>query len=91
MKVIMNGKMYNTETAKNVGSWNTEDNYDGFYYNVQTLYKKKTGEFFIYDYGMNPRHKWEKIEKLTEKQAKEWSEKHLSTEEYIEIFGDVEE
>ena len=32
-----------------------------------------------------------KIIPLTEEEAKEWGEEHLSGEKYIEIFGDVEE
>ena len=47
MKKIINGKMYNTETAKEIGSWNNGRYRSDFYYVGETLYKKKTGELFV--------------------------------------------
>lgn len=49
MKKIIDGKMYNTETAKECGTW---DNCEyGFNRVEETLYRKKTGEFFIHGEG----------------------------------------
>lgn len=45
MKKIINGKMYDTETAKHIGDRN----------NCEALYQKKTGEFFLYsESGITP-------------------------------------
>ena len=51
MKKIINGKMYNTETAKEIGSWNNGRYRSDFYYVGETLYKKKTGELFVFGEG----------------------------------------
>ena len=101
MKKIINGKMYNTETATNVGEYRSGYPND-FHYYEETLYKKKTGEFFLYGKGnaASPYTKsvgqncWsgsEEIIPYTEAESKEWAEKHLDADEYIEVFGDVEE
>lgn len=101
MKKIINGKLYNTETAKLVGS--TSHSYPGnFEYWAENLYLKKTGEFFIHGIGGamskysrsvdgNTFTGGEAIVPLTLKEAREWAEKHLEVEEYEQIFGEVEE
>ena len=44
MKKVINGKMYNTDTAKRMADWSY--GYPGnFEYYEEELYKKKTGEF----------------------------------------------
>ena len=101
MKKIINGRLYNTETAKLVSS--TDYGYPGnFAYWAESLYLKKTGEFFIHGIG-GPMSKYsrsaggntvtggEEIIPLTVKEAQEWAEKHLEVEEYEQIFGEVEE
>lgn len=51
MKKIINGKLYNTETAKEVGQyWNGYDCENDFY-EKEKLYLKKTGEWFLYGEG----------------------------------------
>ena len=52
MKKIINERMYNTETATEI-DWqeNTANRGDYSYYR-EYLYRKKTGEFFLYGYGM---------------------------------------
>lgn len=102
MKKIINGKMYNTETAKEMGShWNGYPRSD-FNYCEETLYRKKTGEYFLYgdggaatcysySVGQNCRSGGEDIVPLTEEEAKTWAERSLDADEYIEIFGEVEE
>lgn len=102
MKRIINGKLYNTETAKEMGIYYSDYARNDFDYYEETLYKKKTGEFFLYGFG-NAASKYaksafgggqcggENIKPLTEEQAKKWTENHLEADEYIEIFGEVEE
>ena len=101
MKKIINGKLYNTETAKEVAEyWN---GYPGGDFNViyETLYQKRTGEYFLYCKG-GPMTQYaeavwggmaygEQIIPYTEKLAKEWAVEHISADEYMELFGEVEE
>ena len=82
MKKVINGKMYNTETAEKVGEWDNEK-YGSYDYYGEELYRKKTGEFFIKAWGVG-------IEPITEEEAKKWAER-LTGEEYEKIFGPVEE
>ena len=102
MKKIINGKVYNTETAKKVASWYSSYARNDFHYYEEELYQKKTGEFFLYGEGnaASPysrscgQNEWcggEKIVPLTFAEAQEWSEKHLDGEDYCEIFGEPDE
>lgn len=100
MKKIINGKRYDTDTAKNVGYWCSNIT-DGLYRVEEILYRKKTGEFFLLGAG-GPRTKYaewtetrnlcggEKIIPLSEEAAREWAEESLSPEEYEAAF-DVQE
>lgn len=101
MKKIINGKMYNTETAKCVGWWDN-GRYGNFYYCAESLYRKKTGEYFLYGSGgamskyseSCDSNSWSggcKIIPMTEAEAKRWAEQYLTGEEYEEVFGEVEE
>lgn len=47
MKKIINGKMYNTETAEKLTSWEHSYRSQVDWYE-EMLYKKKTGEYFLY-------------------------------------------
>ncbi len=51
MKKVIDGKVYDTETATLKAEW--ENMYDArnFNYVEEQLYQKKTGEFFLYGYG----------------------------------------
>lgn len=102
MLKIINGKKYNTETAEKVGSyWNGRSASD-FDYCEESLYKKRTGEFFLYGEG-GARSKYarsagqncwsggEMITPMTYEEAQAWAEEHLTGEEYEEIFGEVSE
>lgn len=101
MKKIINGKKYDTDTAKEIGYWNNGLLYSDFCYIEETLYKKKTGEFFLYGIGGvmtkyavnngNNSMSGKAIIPLTEDEAKKWAEDHLTVGEYEEVFGEVEE
>lgn len=101
MKKIINGKLYNTETAKCVGS----DRYSyprDFHYWCETLYRKKGGDYFLHGEG-GPASKYaekvdsngwsggESIIPMNIDEAKKWAEVHLDVDEYIEEFGEPEE
>lgn len=101
MKSIINGKKYDTKTAKELAFYTYLCPND-FRYLQETLYQKRTGEFFLYGeggpaskyavvLGQNERCGGEKIIPLTVDEAKRWAEEHIDGDEYEEIFGEVEE
>lgn len=101
MKKIINNKLYDTETATEIGYWSNGYSKADFKFCNETLYKKKTGEFFLYGEGGalteysenhgNSQSEGNSIIPFTEEEAKSWSMKYLNADEYIEIFGQVEE
>lgn len=101
MRKIINGKLYDTDTATYIdykGEYNCRD-FSSFY---EELYRKKTGEYFLYGVG-GPATKYaeyiltcgytdgEKIIPLSESEARNWAEENLSADKYIELFGECEE
>ncbi len=102
MKKIINGKVYDTGKAERVGEWDNGKWDDRLYRCSEELYRKRTGEFFLYGYG-GPGSKYsvscgnnswsgsEKIIPLTYDAAREWAEEHLDGEEYEAIFGEIVE
>lgn len=99
---IINGRKYDTETAKMVGSWDNGYPTSDFNYCSEKLFRKKTGEFFLFgDGGAMSKYSMScgtnnwcgscEIIPLSEDGAKQWAEEHLDGDAYIEIFGDVEE
>lgn len=102
MKRIINGRSYDTNTATKLAEWSSGEFVNDLHYSAETLYKKKTGEFFIYgEGGAMSRYatalgdnRWgagERIMPMSESEAREWAEEHLSGDEYESIFGVVEE
>lgn len=101
MNKVINGRMYNTETAKEVASYSNGYNYNDFNYYSEELYKKKTGEFFLYGYGNanskyaesngNMRDSGSEIIPLDIGDVKKWVEEHADGDTYVELFGEVEE
>lgn len=100
MKKVIGGKMYDTATAKCIGNY-WYSSHDKFDYVDETLYKKRTGEFFIHGAG-GPLSDWADVQSdgaydgggikpLTLDEAEKWGEKHLSGDEYVAAFGRVEE
>lgn len=101
MKKIINNKMYNTETAKYIAEF-SEGTGRGFSDFTESLYQKKTGEFFIYGSG-GPMSKYSKhtgentwsgssdIEPLTPDDVKDWLSSHGYVDEYIALFGELDE
>ena len=101
MKKIINNLLYNTETAKAVGKWTNGLYPNDFEYCRETLYRKKTGEYFIHGegggnskYGIwrgNSGGPGEQIRPYTYEDAREWAEEHLDIDEYAKEFGEPEE
>lgn len=101
MKKIINGRLYNTDTAKEVGSYSNCLGYGDFRFLNESLYRKKTGEFFLYGeggpmtrYAVRDGDMWaggEDITPMSVESAKKWAEEYLSADEYEGIFGPVSE
>lgn len=102
MKKNINGKVYDTGTAKELGSWANGGTWRDFSHMEETLYRKKTGEFFLHGEG-GPMTKYaqpagqnswsggERIMPMTFAEARKWAEEHLDGDEYEDIFGAVTE
>ena len=102
MKKIINNKAYDTDTAKELGSWSNMADYGNFSQFSETLYRKKTGEFFLYGEGgpmtkyavAEGQNSWRggsRIMPLSFQEARAWAEEHLDGDEYEQIFGEVSE
>lgn len=101
MKKIINGKVYDTETAKKIGDYTSPHARNDFRWYSEELYRKKTGEFFVYGkgngaspYAVREFDGWtygKKIEPLSYSEAQKWTEEHLDADEYIKIFGEPAE
>lgn len=101
MKKIIDGKRYDTATAKKIGCDGYSNRSDfGFW--EETLYQKRTGEFFLHGVGgpaskyaeTTGQNEWsggEKIIPLEFENARKWAEDHLEADEYESAFGPVEE
>tara|TARA_R110002074_G_scaffold267046_1_gene439314 strand:- start:66 stop:371 length:306 start_codon:yes stop_codon:yes gene_type:complete len=101
MKKVINGKMYNTETAKLIET-HTYKYPSDFEWFKESLYQKKTGEFFIDGEGgglskyaeEGATGGWSygsKVSPISEIEAKAWVEEHSDVELYGELFGEVSE
>ena len=94
--------MYNTDTAKLLGTYEYGNGCGDFNHILEELYQKKTGEFFLYGSG-GPKTSycvrcgsstWSGSSRITPysvAEAKEWAMENLTGDEYEEIFGEVEE
>lgn len=99
MKKHIDGKLYNTETAKKIADWNNGKTGELFF--SETLHQKKTGEFFLFGTG-EPQSKYSEFHKnswlrkgssviipMSWENAKEWAEKHMISEDYNKFFGEI--
>ena len=102
MRKIINKKMYDTDTADFVEEFENTPYKNNYQYYIKTLYRKKTGEFFLHGYG-NAASKYAEVRAdrmrspgeiiipLTEDEAKNWVEQYSDVDTYIELFGEIEE
>ena len=98
MKKIINGKLYDTDTAKELGFWDNGYFPNDFNYCAEWLHRKRTGEYFLYGKG-GARSKYGEragsnlwadgrtIIPMTYEEARRWAEEKLDADEYAEIFG----
>lgn len=101
MKKIIKGSLYNTDTAKFLGciepaGYNTND----FNYFCETLYRTKSGKYFLHGegHGNSKYGEWngntggwgEQIYPLSPDMARQWAKDNLTDSEYIEAFVGTE-
>ena len=101
MKKIINGRVYDTETAKKIRKWD-----NGLYGNDdracrEILYKKTKGEYFLFGNGGaltkysiphgNSSCGSSDIIPLTKDEVKFWMEKKGDPDTYTKEFGEVPE
>lgn len=85
MKQVIDGLLYNTETAHTIGNYYNNKTYSDFDCIDETLYKTKKGRYFIHhDNGV--RCGGEYIEPVSVEEAKEWLEAHCDADEYLDEF-----
>ena len=101
MKKIIDGRKYDTDTAKEIG-YDSYSNSMDFHWWEETLYRKANGEYFLHGRGGPMSHyarqveqnSWsggQRIEPMTWAEARKWAEDHMSADEYEAEFGEVEE
>ena len=102
MKKIISGKVYDTERAKELGWWQNTGDCRDFAWVCETLYRKKTGEYFLHGEGgpatcyatAAGSNSWSggtRIMPLSYAEARTWAEEKLEAEKYEAIFGAVAE
>lgn len=98
MNKVIQGKRYDTETATKKAFVCSNVSSRDFSYWEETLYQKRTGEYFLFGQGgpmsryavSEGNNTWSggaKIIPLSEGQARKWAEQHLDGDEYDEIFS----
>ena len=102
MKKVINGKRYDTDAAREIASASSPEGRSDFHWWEETLYRKSTGEYFLYGQG-GPASKYAescgqnqwsggaKIMPVSLETAQKWAEEHLDADAYEEIFGAIEE
>lgn len=102
MKKVINGKLYNTETAKEIKSVSHGDGPRDFRYYEETLYRKRTGEYFLageggpmtkyrQTVGQNSWRGGDGIIPLSYEETLAWAEQEMDVDEYEAEFGQVDE
>lgn len=102
MKKVIAGALYNTDTAKEIGSWEPNGyDHNNFSYFCERLYRTKSGKYYIHGAGhaQSPYGVWrgnsggwgEDIRPMSFVDAREWAEEHLDGDEYAAEFGEPEE
>lgn len=98
MRKIINGSRYDTDTAKKMAHWESDQDYTSFTHCEETLYHTKAGKWFIHGagnaatvYAVRRGDGWtapgEQIVPLSEEVAQKWAFEHLGEEQRDAIFG----
>ena len=97
MRRSINGKLYNTATARKLGFW-ADESQQGFRCYEETLYVTRTGNYFIYSiggplsrYAQNlGESRWVRegnIVPISWEDAQRWGKDRLSNAEFFSVFG----
>lgn len=100
MKKVINGSLYDTDTAKPLGEWYTD--LGMLTYVCETLYRTKSGKYFVHGEGgpasryaaQTGTNSWKSGAKITPVSldgAQKWAEDNLTGEEYLAAFGPLQE
>lgn len=101
MKKLIKGRRYDTDIAMEIGSYNY-GNYGDLGHWSETLYRKRTGEFFIYGEG-GPMSKYAKslgqnewsgsedIIPVSTEAAQRWAEEYLDGDTVEKVFGAIDD
>lgn len=101
MRKVINGRTYNTETSKRIGSWDNGVYGNDFRSCEEDLYKNTKGAYFLVGSG-GPLSKYSvslgnstsgttELIPMTAEEAQAWAEEHLDAEDYEAEFGVQEE
>lgn len=98
MNKVINGKRYDTDKAKLVGSTDNGRAWMDLDYYAESLYKKRTGAFFLHLAGgaRSPIAESrdggsigaERIRPVELEEARKWAEDHIDADGYAALFGD---
>ena len=100
MKKVINGLLYNTDTAKEIASCSNGYSSSDFNYCKETLYKTNNGRYFLYGRGgANTRYRtqvgsntWssgENIIALSLDSALSWAESYADPDDFLNEFADA--
>lgn len=95
MKQVIDGKVYNTETAEKIAGWSNDYTPSDFNYCEEALYRTKKGAWFLYGEG-GARSKYSgnrstyghRITALTAEKARQWLEENQEIDLLEEHFAD---
>jgi hypothetical protein len=99
MKCVIDGKVYDTETAEELHSWDNGHYDNDFRSCSETLYRTAKGNYFLAGEG-GPMTEYaiirgdgkgwgEEIRPLTEQEAMEWLETHDGSDVLMEEFANA--
>lgn len=102
MKKVIDGALYNTETAREIGRYSNGGSFRDFSHYREVLYRTKSGKYFLFGEGgpmtryavSEGQNSWtggEHIEPMTPNAAREWAEEHFDADEYAAEFGEPDE
>lgn len=102
MVKIIKGRKYDTSTAREVGQFGNSGTWRDYSHYEETLYQKRTGEYFLHGEGGPMTRYATKVEQnswsggsairpLDYEEARAWAEEHLDAEDYEREFGEVAE
>lgn len=97
MKKVIDGSLYNTETAKRLLDCDNR-RYGSLDFCAEALYRTKSGKYFLHgeggamskyarSCGSNQWSSGEMIIPMTEAAAREWAEDHLSSDDFLKAFS----